>query len=86
MYWLPKLHKHPTGSRFITAALKYSAKSLPKTLASILRLFFKQIKVNKGKCTFFSGVVTFSSFKQSASDRCHQQNQFKKKDPLNLSF
>ena len=27
-YYLPKLHKYPTGSRFIIAALKYSVKPL----------------------------------------------------------
>ena len=73
---LIKLHKHTTGSRFIIAAPKCSVKHFAKTITSILRLFFMQIKAYNDYCTSFFGVKTFSkdSFEQSASDRCHQQN------------
>ena len=28
MYWIPKMHKNPTGARFIIASKKYSTKQI----------------------------------------------------------
>ena len=45
MSWLPKLHKHPTGSIFIIAPTKGSAKPFSKALISILILFSSKLKL-----------------------------------------
>jgi hypothetical protein len=59
MYWLPKLHKTPIGSRFIVAAAKCSLKPLDKAVTSVLRQFYKQIENYNKIGHFFSGVKTF---------------------------
>ncbi len=59
MYWLPKKHKHPSGSRFIVAAARCSIKPLAKSLTAILKLFYKQIENYNLKSHFFCGVKTF---------------------------
>ena len=59
IYWLPKLHKKPTKSRFIIAAPKCSMKPLSKAITKILKLMYTQIENYNKKCHFFSGVKTF---------------------------
>ena len=43
MYWSPKLHKNPIGSRFIIASKQSSLKPLLKDLTCIFKLFQKQV-------------------------------------------
>ena len=59
IYWLPKMHKNPTKSRFIIAAPKCSIKPLSKAVTQIFRLFYKQIESYNKKCKYFTGVNAF---------------------------
>ena len=58
MYWMPKMHKNPIKARFIIVSPKSSIKPLAITIASIFRLFFRQIQTYNDKCRFFTGVNT----------------------------
>ena len=42
MYWTPKMHKSPTGFRFIIASPTCSIKPLSKDITSIFKLFYKK--------------------------------------------
>ena len=59
MYWIPKMHKTPSKSRFIVAAPKCSIKPLSKAITSVFKLFYKQIEAYNKKSRFFTGVNTF---------------------------
>ena len=59
MYWLPKLHKTPSKSRFIVAATHCSVKPLSKAVTAALKLLYKQIESYNDKSCYFSGVNTF---------------------------
>ena len=59
MYWIPKMHKNPSKSRFIVAAPKCSIKPLSKAITSAFKLFYRQIESYNNKCRFFSGINTF---------------------------
>ena len=52
MYWVPNLHKHATGSRFIIDAPKCFVKPFSNALTSVLRLLFKKITAYNDKCNF----------------------------------
>ena len=43
MYWLPKMHKTPTGARFAVASRKCSTKGF-QSQCKIFKLIFKQIQ------------------------------------------
>ena len=43
IYWLPKMHKIPSGARFIIAGKKYISKQLSKHLTSTFKLCYSQI-------------------------------------------
>ena len=74
-YWIPKLQKQPTESRFITAAPKCSVKTLSKALTSILRSLFNQINACNDKCPFFCCEDLWSSFKHSPCNRSNQETK-----------
>ena len=59
MYWIPKLHKNPIGSRFIIASPKCSIKTLAKDLTKLFKVFFDMVGKYyfKGKC--WSGLKHF---------------------------
>ena len=44
IYWMPKMHKNPSGTRFIVASSKCSTKPLSKTISYIFKLIFEQIQ------------------------------------------
>ena len=44
MYWIPKLHKNPVGSRYIIASKKSSMKPLSKAVSNIFKLIYSQIE------------------------------------------
>ena len=44
MYWMPKMHKHPSGCRFIIASKHCSTKSLSKAISSVFKLIFTQVE------------------------------------------
>ena len=43
IYWLPKMHKIPSGARFIIAGKKYINKQLSKHVTSAFKLCYSQI-------------------------------------------
>ena len=53
MYWMPKMHKNPTGQRFIIASKFCSTKPLSKTISSVFNLIFNQIENFRLKAKFF---------------------------------
>ena len=59
MYWIPKLHKTPTGARFIIAAKKCSIKPLSKAISRVFKLIFKQIESFHAKSKFYSNYNLF---------------------------
>ena len=44
MYWMPKMHKNPTGARFIVASKHCSTKPVSKAISSIFKLIYNQIE------------------------------------------
>ena len=44
MYWIPKLHKNPVGSRYIIASKKCSMKPLSKAVSNTFKLIYSQIE------------------------------------------
>ena len=59
MYWSPKLHKDPIGSRFIIASKQTSLKPLLKDLTCIFKLFQKQVESYNDKSRVWAGVSGF---------------------------
>ena len=49
IYWLPKQHKKPVGSRFVVSGRKCSVKTLSKDISKALRTVQKSIKF---KCNY----------------------------------
>ena len=43
IYWLPKMHKIPSGPRFITVGKKHINKQLSKHVTSAFKLCYSQI-------------------------------------------
>ena len=54
MYWMPKLHKSPSGKRFIVASSTCSTKPLSKAVSNVFNLIFKQIRNFHRKSKFYS--------------------------------
>ena len=54
MYWIPKLHKNPVGSRFIIASKNCSTKPLSKAVSYVFKLIYSQIKSFYRKSKFLS--------------------------------
>ena len=67
MYWLPKLHKIPSKSRFIVAATNCSVKPLSKAVTAALKLLYKQIESYHQKSFYFSGVKSFWPIQDNSS-------------------
>ena len=59
MYWIPKMHKKPTGKRFIVASSKCSTKPLAKVISKIFKLIFNQINNFHDKSTFYNNYKRF---------------------------
>ena len=58
-YWLPKMHKNPTGFRFIIASKKCTNKELSKNITSAFKLFNMAIKSYYDKSRCYSGINSF---------------------------
>jgi hypothetical protein len=58
-YWLPKMHKHPIGKRFIIASKKCAVKQLSKYVTSAFKLFYNSINTYHEKTKFYTGINTF---------------------------
>ena len=59
MYWIPKIHKTPTKSRFIVAGVKCTVKPLAKSITTVLKKFYEQIENYNKVRHYYSGVKTF---------------------------
>ena len=58
IYWLPKMHKIPSGARFVIAGKKGINKQLSKHGTTAFKLFYSQIDAYHKK-NYFSGTKTF---------------------------
>ena len=67
MYWLPKMHKSPTGFRFIIASPACSIKPLSKDITSIFKLFYKKVERYHTKGRLWSGIKQFWTIDNSSS-------------------
>jgi len=54
MYWTPKIHKTPTGARFIIASKTCSTKKIAKSVSNCFKLILQQIHNFHHKSTFYS--------------------------------
>ena len=59
MYWTPKIHKTPTGSRFIIASKLASLKPLAIEITSIFKCIYLHIRKYYGMAEFYSGIKHF---------------------------
>ena len=59
MYWTPKMHKNPTGSRFIIASKNCSTKPLSKTISSAFKLIYRQVEAFHTNSKYFSNYNKF---------------------------
>ena len=59
MYWLPKLHKNPTKSRFIIASKFCSTKPLSQAISKIFGFIYKQVESFHTKAKFLSNYNKF---------------------------
>ena len=59
IYWLPKMHKISSGTRFVIADKKCVNKQLSKHLTSVFKLCYSQVDVYHKKTYCFSGTKTF---------------------------
>ena len=54
MYWTPKMHKNPSGCRFIIASKHCSTKPLSKSISSVFKLIFNQVEKFHKNAKFFN--------------------------------
>ena len=59
MYWLPKMHKQPTGKRFIIASKTCSTKQIFKAVSHVFRLIYNQVENFHVKAKFLSNYNKF---------------------------
>ena len=59
MYWIPKMHKNPVGTRFIVASSKCSTKPLSKAVSKAFKLIFNQMQNFHDKSKFYSNYKKF---------------------------
>ena len=59
IYWLPKMHKKPSGARFIIAGKKCVNKKITKHITSAFKLCFKQVESYHKKSHYYSWTKTF---------------------------
>ena len=59
MYWTPKMHKTPTGARFIVASKTCSTKVISKSVSSVFKLIYKQINNFHKNAKFLSNYNKF---------------------------
>ena len=59
MYLMPKMHKKPTGARFIVASSSCSTKPLSKAISNVFKLIFDQVHQFNLKAKFYSRLNLF---------------------------
>jgi hypothetical protein len=59
MYWIPKMHKNPSGSRFIIASKTCSTKQISKAVSNCFKLIFHQIENYHKKAKFLKNYNKF---------------------------
>ena len=59
MYWLPKMHKTPSKSRFIIASSTCSTKPISTLLSIIFKKIFNQVRNFHQKCYFYKNYNRF---------------------------
>ena len=59
LHWTPKIHKTPTGSRFIIGSKMSSLKPIGKIITKIFKVVFKMKRGYYRKAGFFSGLKQF---------------------------
>ena len=59
MYWTPKMHKNPIGSRFIIASKNCSTKPLSKIISSAFKLIYRQVEAFHTNSKYFSNYNKF---------------------------
>ena len=59
MYWMPKMHKFPSGSRFIIASKHCSTKPLSKAVSNAFKLVFRQVENFHKNAKFLSNYNKF---------------------------
>ena len=59
MYWTPKFHKKPYGTRFIVASKQCSTKQLSKSVSSAFKLMYNQIENFHKKSKFLQNYNKF---------------------------
>ena len=67
MYWMPKMHKNPIGSRFIVASKVCSTKKLSTAISKVFKLFFNQVRNFHDKSRFYSSYNKFWVVDNSSS-------------------
>ena len=65
IYWMPKMHKNPSGARFIVASSKCSTKPLSKAISYIFKLIFEQIQNFHLKGKYYTNINYFWVVKNS---------------------
>ena len=59
MYWMPKMHKSPSGARFIIASKHCATKPISKAVSNAFKLIFKQVDNFHSKAKFLSNYNKF---------------------------
>ena len=59
MYWIPKMHKNPSGARFIIASKQCSTKQISKAVSNAFKLIFHQIENFHKKAKFLKNYNKF---------------------------
>ena len=59
MYWIPKLHKTPIGSRFIVASNTCATKPITEVTSRIFKMIFAHIESFHNKSLFYSNYKKF---------------------------
>ena len=67
MFWTPKMHKNPSGSRFIVASSVCSTKPISTVVSTIFRKIFEQVKSFHSKCLFYRNYNRFWVIQNSKS-------------------
>ena len=67
VYWIPKLHKNPVGSRFIIASKNRSTKVLSKAVTNVFKLIYSQIEKFHRQSKFLSNYNKFWVFHHTSS-------------------
>ena len=65
IYWMPKMHKKPSGARFIVASSNCSTKPLSKAISYIFKLIFEQVNNFHLKSKLYANINYFWVVKNS---------------------